>query len=152
VNRVVPSLLKTGQYNHPYLGINGTSLQPAIAQSMNLKTEQRGVLVEDVATGGPAAKAGLQGGSQQIALDGDTVTVGGDVIVSVDGHAVNTFNDMLTYLERNTSPGQSVTLGILRGGKAMSIQLTLGARPASGLSGIIPGAFNAPSSSLTTSE
>jgi S1-C subfamily serine protease len=55
--------------------------------------------------------------------------VGGDVITVIDSQPVKTFNDLVAYLARSTSVGQSVTLTILRGGQAQSIQLTLAARP-----------------------
>ena len=143
VNRVVPSLIQSGHYDHPYLGISGATMQPALAKAMGLDANQRGVLVSDVTASGPAAKAGIQGGNQQATLDGNAVTVGGDVIVSVDGQTVNTFDDLITYLERNTTPGQKITLGIVRGGKTMSVEVTLGARPSSALGSMVPSSFSA---------
>jgi S1-C subfamily serine protease len=57
------------------------------------------------------------------------VEVGGDVITAIDGTPVLSFDDLLIYLSLNTSPGQTVTLTILRGGETLDVQVTLVARP-----------------------
>ena len=129
VQKVVPALISTGHYDHPYLGISGTDLTPDLAKAMNLNASQRGALVVDVTAGGPAAKAGLLGSTQQTQINGVSVPVGGDVIIAVDGQPVQQFDDMLSYLARNTDVGQKITLTILRNGKQMAVDLTLGARP-----------------------
>jgi 2-alkenal reductase len=55
--------------------------------------------------------------------------VGGDVITAIDGQPVKTFDDMLVYLTLQTSPGQEVTLTILRNGQYQDVTLQLGTRP-----------------------
>jgi serine protease Do len=129
VQKVVPALIKTGHYDHPYLGISGMDLTPDLATAMNLKADQQGALVVTVTTGGPADKAGLRGSDRQTQINGVSVPVGGDVIVAIDGQPVQQFNDMLSYLARHTEVGQKVTLTILRDGKEMTVDLTLAARP-----------------------
>ena len=129
VQKVVPALIKTGHYDHPYLGISGTDLTPDLATAMNLKADQTGALVVTVTTGGPADKAGLRGSDQQAQINGVSVPLGGDVIVAIDGQPVRQFNDMLSYLARNTEVGQTITLTVLRDGKEMTVDLTLAARP-----------------------
>jgi serine protease Do len=130
VQKVVPALIKTGHYDHPYLGISGMDLTPDLAKAMNLSADQTGALVVSVTAGGPADKAGLQGSDQETQINGVSVPVGGDVIVAIDGQPVRQFNDMLSYLARNTEVGQTVTLTVLRDGKEMTVDVTLGARPA----------------------
>jgi serine protease Do len=129
VSKVVPSLISTGSYEHPYVGISGTTLTPDLAQAMNLPANQRGALVVTVVSGGPAATAGLQGSNNQVDVNGFTAEVGGDVIIAIDGHTVNTFDDLNAYLADSTSVGQTVTLTILRNGNQQTINLTLGSRP-----------------------
>jgi serine protease Do len=129
VQKVVPALIKTGHYDHPYLGISGTSLVPDLAKAMNLPSDQRGALVVTVTTGGPADKAGLRGSSQQTQINGTSVPVGGDVIVAIDGQPVQEFDDLLSYLARNTEVGQKVTLTVLRDGQEVTVGVTLAARP-----------------------
>jgi S1-C subfamily serine protease len=129
VKQVVPVLISTGHYTHPYLGISGTSLSPALAQAMNLDATQRGALVMDVTSGGPADKAGLKGSTQPATVNGQQAHVGGDVITAVDKAPVKTFDDVVAYLETSTKVGQTLTLTILRGGQQQSVQVTLAARP-----------------------
>lgn len=131
VKKVVPSLISTGSYQEPWLGIGGTDVVPQIATAMNLNSDQRGVLVEQVTSGSPAVAAGIQAGSQTIDVNGTQLVVGGDIIVSVNGQAVKSFNDLITYLASNTSVGQKITLGILRNGKPTTVDVTLAARPSS---------------------
>lgn len=131
VMKVVPALITQGRYQHPWLGISGTSLVPPLARAMDLPAEQRGVLVASVTSGSPADEAGLRGSNRQASIDGLQVSVGGDVIVAIDGEEVRTFEQMVSYLARNTSVGQTVSLTILRDGQRQDLPLTLGARPGS---------------------
>ena len=126
--KVVPVLIKTGHFDHPYLGISGGTLAPALAQAMNLKADQRGALVGSVTRGGPAEKAGLRGSTQPATIDGQSVNVGGDVIIAFNGTPVKTFDDLVAYLAR-LDVSQTVTLTILRDGKEQTIQVTLAPRP-----------------------
>jgi serine protease Do len=129
VQKVVPALIETGHYDQPWIGISGTSLVPDLATAMGLQSDQRGILVVDVTAGSPADKAGLQGRTQQVTINGQTATVGGDVIVGVDGQPVKSFEDLVAYLANSTEVGQTITLSVLRDGKETQIDLTLAARP-----------------------
>jgi serine protease Do len=129
VQKVVPNLIATGQYEHPYLGITIGTLTPDFNQEMNLAADQHGALVIDVAPGSPADKAGLHGSDRQVELDGRTLRVGGDVIVAIDGQPVNSSDDIITYLARHKEVGQTVTLDVLREGLEQSLEVTLTARP-----------------------
>jgi len=135
VSQVVPSLIKAGKYQAPYLGISGITLGSDLAVANKLDANTRGVLVADVSSGGPADKAGLQGSTTSTTVDGLPTAIGGDVIVSVDGQAVKQFDDLLSYLFRHTAVGQKVTLGVLRGGKNATVTITLGARPTTNAGG-----------------
>jgi 2-alkenal reductase len=129
VKTVVTSLVQTGQYQHPWIGISGTSLTYDLAQAMNLDPQQKGALIVDVASNGPAAKAGLRGSSQQATINGQQVPVGGDVITAINGKAVKSFEDLASILFNSTQAGQSITLTILRNGQTKSVSLTLGVLP-----------------------
>jgi 2-alkenal reductase len=132
VQKVVPSLIKSGSYNHPWMGISGATLTPELIQANNLNENQQGVLVADVTPNSPAARAGLVGSSNQTTIDGQPYPVGGDVIVAVNGQTVKTFEEIVSYLFENTQPGQKITLTVLRNGLQKTIPLTLGVLPASG--------------------
>jgi S1-C subfamily serine protease len=130
VSRVVPQLISTGTYQHPYLGVTIASMTPDVATAMKLNAGQRGALVVDIASGGPAEKAGLQGSNGQTTIAGQAVQIGGDVIVAVNGQTIKSSDDLIAYLADNTNVGQKVTLTILRGGAQKSVDVTLAARPA----------------------
>jgi serine protease Do len=129
VQKVVPSLIQTGTYQHPWIGIEGTTVTPDLAAADNLPSGQQGVLVITVTPNSPASKAGLQGGTQTQTLNGNQVSLGGDVITAVDGQAVTRFEDLTSYLLNNAKVGQTVNLTILRNGQQMNVQLTLGVLP-----------------------
>ena len=129
VKRIVPSLITKGHFDHPWVGISGHTLTSEEAKAMDLPAKQRGALVIEVLKGSPADKAGLKGSSREVTIWGEKDIVGGDVIIAVDGHPVKRFDDLLVYLEYNTSPGDTVTLTVLRNGKKKEIKLTLGKRP-----------------------
>ena len=128
VQRVVPALITDGRYTWPWLGVVGTDVTPLLVDAMNLPVEQGAYLVE-IVEGGPSSKAGLVGASGQETVDGRLVSVGGDVVTAVDGRPVLTFDDLLVYVALQTSPGQTVTLTILRDGKTMDVNVTLEPRP-----------------------
>jgi serine protease Do len=129
VAKVVPALIADGSYTHAWLGISGTTLTPDVAQAMNLDENQRGALVITVQEDGPAGKAGLQGSSSQITVDGQDLPTGGDVIVAFDGNTVNTFDDLVANLAQ-LSAGQKVQVTVIRAGKTQDLTVTLGERPA----------------------
>lgn len=131
VQRVVPVLIEEGAYEHPWLGISGTSLTPDLASGMDMSPTQRGALVMEVTPDGPADKAGIRGSDRQITIDGLPVRVGGDIIISFDDRPVRDFDDLIAYLARYTSINQKITITVLRDGEEKDIDVTLGARPGS---------------------
>ena len=128
MTKVVPSLITTGSFKHPWLGVAGRDMTPGIAERLGLK-EPRGFLVMDVVAGSPAEKAGTKSGSQDATIDGVPVKLGGDVIVGVDNKTVRKIDDILVYLQREKSVGDNLQLTILRDGKEIQITAVLGARP-----------------------
>jgi len=128
VKREIGDLIGTGSYKHPWLGISALEVSIPIAEELGLEKPQ-GILVVDVVEDSPADKAGLRGGDEEVVVEGQLVTVGGDVITEVDGMQVRTMTDLVVYLERNTSPGDSVELGIIRDGQRHTLNVTLGERP-----------------------
>lgn len=129
VSQVVPELIAHGTYEHPWLGISGGTLTSDLREAMGLDEAQRGVLVATVSSDSPADHAGMRGSSREAEIDGQQVLVGGDIIVSVDGRAINTFDDLLGFISNDASVGQTVTFGVLRDGKTISLDVTLAARP-----------------------
>jgi len=128
VRRVVPELIANGVYDHPWLGFWGTDVVPQIAAAMNLP-EAKGALVIEVMQNGPAANAGLRGGTREIEVFGRPVTIGGDVIIRIDDTEVRRFDDILVYLSRKGTVGQQVQLTIIRDGETHTLPVTLEKRP-----------------------
>ena len=119
---VVPQLIGGGSVSHPWLGISGGELNAALAESLNLDRDQRGIALGDVIAGGPSEAAGLQAADPATGL-------GGDVIVGIDDQEVREFDDLLSYIVSKTAVGQTVDLHILRDGEQMTVAVTLGERP-----------------------
>ena len=130
VQRTVPYLIKNGSYDWPWLGVRGSSLDLGLIQAMNIPFEKAAYLWQ-ILPGGPAEKAGLVGASKTVESDGRPVDVGGDVVTAIDGHPVESFDDLLVYVSLNGVPGQEVTLKIWREGAYQDVKVTLEKRPAS---------------------
>jgi S1-C subfamily serine protease len=127
VKRIVPYLIRDGKYEYPYLGISSRSdLTLADIEAIGLNT-YTGAYVVDVVPGGPADQAGIRGGSQL--TNDENLPAGGDVITAIDGQPIATFDELLSYLTTNKSPGDTVVLTVLRDGQSMDITVTLGTRP-----------------------
>ncbi len=128
VKRVVPELIARGRYDHPWLGVSGYSITPRLARELDLPAE-RGVLIGDVDANGPAARAGLRGGSRQVVVDGTPFIVGGDMVIAIDGRPVKSMDDIIAYLEEERQVGDVVRLTVLRAGQEREITVRLAARP-----------------------
>ncbi len=128
VKEVATSLIKTGQFEHPWLGLSGTSLTPELNQAMHLKAGQEGALIVNVTPGGPAAKANLLGSTQQATILGQQVSVGGDVIVALNGQTIKSFDNLINDMAM-MQVGQKVTLTVLHNGQTKNVEITLTARP-----------------------
>jgi len=110
----IPSLFQFGDYlQHSYLGVVGTDMDYETAQSIKTNTTY-GWLVSQVVQGGPAAKAGVQVN---------------DIIIGINGTRIINGDEMESYIEANTLPGQTVILTLVRGNKTLSLPLVLGIRP-----------------------
>ena len=138
VQRVVPALIKTGTYEHSYLGIEGGTYTKAWVQALGFPADAKGVYVLNVIAEGPAAKAGLRAGTDDtdILLGTDSFNQpaylqrGGDLITAINGQPLTKMDDLLIYLEEHTSPGDKVQLTVLRdGNRQQTITVTLGKRP-----------------------
>lgn len=104
VNRVVDQLLAKGQITRGYLGVG---LQP-----VQLPKTGRGLLVAMVDPSGPAEKAGV---------------MVGDIIVAVAGKPLKDSAQLQVALDPE-QVGTTIQLGILRGGNALDLSLTVAER------------------------
>ncbi|HVM72842.1 MAG TPA: trypsin-like peptidase domain-containing protein [Anaerolineales bacterium] len=129
VKRVIPQLIKNGKFAYPYLGLSlQDNLPLAVIDALGLKSST-GVYVAAVVAGGPGDKAGIKAGTTTTSYQ--NLNAGGDLIIAVDGQNVITEDDLMRYLLLNKSPGDTITLTVLRGDQKVDIKLVLGTRPAS---------------------
>lgn len=122
--RVADDLITKGRVRRATLGVEGRALWPGLAEALNLSVE-KGILVERVNAGGPAAQAGIRGGTKSVLAGLQELRIGGDVLVAVDGKPITSQMDLNLLLNR-AWPGDTVTLTIIRDGKKMEVTLKLG--------------------------
>ncbi|HSD03705.1 MAG TPA: trypsin-like peptidase domain-containing protein [Gaiellales bacterium] len=123
VSQIARQLISSGHAEHTYLGIKGTPITPDLQQAINLPVGY-GVLVGQVIPGSPADMAGIRGGSTTATIGGQEMTLGGDIITSIDGHRITSFANLAGPIAAKHA-GDTVTLGILRDGKSMTLSVTL---------------------------
>lgn len=105
-------LIESGQVKRGLLGIRGSEMTSDLAKAFKLDS-QRGAFVNEVLPDSGAAKAGIKSG---------------DVVVSLEGQTLSSFAELRAKVG-SLGPGAVVKLGILRGGKPMDVNVTLGASP-----------------------
>lgn len=122
ISRVVPQLIEFGKVIRASLGIDLTWDSP------------EGLAIATVSAGGAAEKAGLQGIRlvvRRFRQGGITYNVrqrdfdNADRIVAVDSFKIRDYDDLNSAIE-DKKPGEKVTVRILRGGKLMDVEVTLG--------------------------
>jgi S1-C subfamily serine protease len=120
---------ETDEVGRVWLGIQGLTVSPEVAQAMQFSEDQRGVLVEQVMHKSPADHAGIRGGYKPMIIQGERVLVGGDVLVAVDEQPLTQMDDLRAFIQQ-AQPGQKITVSLLRHGKPMRVVVTLTAPPA----------------------
>ncbi len=105
---VMTSLIEHGHVARGYLGVRIQNVTPALAEEFKLK-ENRGALIGDVESDGPAAKAGFKPG---------------DVVVNYNGKKVAD-SRRLQLAVADTKPGTQVPVTILREGKEKNLTVTV---------------------------
>ncbi len=126
---VADQIEKDGKVEHAYLGISGGTITPDISKALNLPVEE-GVLVADAVKGGPAARAGIEGGNTEATIEGASVTLGGDIITELDGKKIAGMDELIAIVD-GKKPGDDVEVTLLRGGDTKTVTVTLANRPAS---------------------
>jgi S1-C subfamily serine protease len=119
--RELSSLVTSGSYNeHPSIDATGTDMNYQIAQAMGTSITY-GWLVESVST-----QNGLKGGTTQTSVLGSTIVTGGDVIIAINGARITNTDDLLSYLEQHTLPGQTVNFTVIRNGEPQTVSVSIG--------------------------
>jgi serine protease Do len=110
--QVVSALIESGTYEHSYIGVGLVPVTQGIARERGLRNA-RGLLVRRVFPDTPA-----QGTLEQ-----------GDILVAIDGTAIESQQALSSYLELQARPGDTVTLTLRRNGSRQQVDLTVGTRP-----------------------
>jgi S1-C subfamily serine protease len=121
LKRELNSLVSSGSYDqHPSINSVGTDMNYLIAQAMGTSVTY-GWLVESVSTSN-----GLQGGNTQTTILGSRYILGGDIIIAINNQRITNADDLLSYLERNTLPGQTANFTVVRNGQTQTVSVTIG--------------------------
>jgi S1-C subfamily serine protease len=123
--KVLPALIKNGKVPHAYIGVTTAPLSPTVVHDFNLPVS-KGALVQAVEPGSPAQKAGLHAGRTTTSSG---LIAGGDVIVSVNGTAIDTPTDISNAIA-SSKPGDSIAIEFYRGRTKKSASVMLADRPA----------------------
>jgi S1-C subfamily serine protease len=129
VKHVASQLVEKGKVDRAYLGIGGTAVTPELAELFGLPVDT-GILVERVGPSTPASKAGLQGGTSDVVVAGESYSLGGDVIVAIAGERVTTLPQLRDILARH-EPGDAVRLEVYRGSRQRTVRVELERQPSS---------------------
>jgi S1-C subfamily serine protease len=121
---VINDLLTSGRVRRPALGVSTIPVDPGLADQMGLAADY-GLLIVQVVPGGAADNAGLRGGSERAFLGNMPITLGGDLIVAIDGNKVEDQQE-LAQVMNNHRAGDTVRVTIYRGKKKMDVNVTLG--------------------------
>ena len=132
--RSMEQLLATGKVAYAYVGVTSQDLTPGIARRFGYPV-QHGAVITSVRPGSPGARAGLRGGSSDRAFNGATFTYGGDVLVAVDGRAIQSASDVVRVVTERLRPGDTATFTIVRDGSRRQVRVVLADRPANPDSG-----------------
>jgi putative serine protease PepD len=124
--KVMEQLKTGGTAGQAYLGVSGQTLTADLAAALGMSVSQ-GVLVAEVASGSPAAKAGIVGGSRQVVIQDQTYMTGGDVITAIDGKAVTSAEGLVAVIGQH-KPGDAITLTVVSAGQTKQVPATLSAR------------------------
>jgi S1-C subfamily serine protease len=127
VRRSIDQLRGGDEIQYAFLGVSTQALYPQLAERLGIDAPT-GALVAEVTADGPADQAGIRAGDQELRFQGQDVTAGGDVIVSVDGQDVVQESDLAEAISEH-GPGDTVALQVLRDGETEEIDVELGERP-----------------------
>ena len=130
VRRSIEGLRDDGEVEYAYLGVASVELYPQLVERFDLPVGE-GVWLQSLSAGGPAAGAGLRGGSgPTTTFQGENYRGGGDVVTRLGGMAVRDADDLALAVMRQ-QPGERVEVEAWRDGRRRVVDVELSERPAS---------------------
>jgi S1-C subfamily serine protease len=132
VDRVIPELIRDGNYDHSYMGVNIAPVTPQVIEANDLSVSW-GVYIDNVVADGPSVGV-LEGstGNETIVANGRQLGTGGDVVYRMEGTDIPTQEALSRFLALETSPGDTIDVDVFRDGSRETVELTLGSRPSPG--------------------
>jgi len=131
----VPEIIENGYYLHAWLGIETLDLTDysiAILEEAGMDVSMdSGVLVIGIESGSPAQEAGITSGNQRLQFGPYIIPLGGDLITAINNVQVTSKQDLMVYLETETSIGDKINLTIIRDGRTQEVEITLSSQPSS---------------------
>jgi serine protease Do len=112
VRNIFAQIRKTGRVSRGDIGVHSQTITPLLAEALGVTAADAGVVLSDVAPGGPAARAGLQPGDLVLALDGKRMENGRQLRINLYTRGVN----------------DTVVLDVLRGDRKLSLRVPVGER------------------------
>lgn len=121
---VLNDLVTLGRVRRPALGVRTIPIDPDLADQMGLPADY-GLLIVQVVSGGAAEHAGLRGGNQRAYLGNVPITLGGDLIIAIDGEKIEDQQDLAQVMNKHRA-GDTVKVTFYRGKQKMDVNVTLG--------------------------
>lgn len=121
---VLDDLVHLGRVRRPEIGVQTIPIGPDLANQMGLAADS-GLLIVQVVPGSAAERAGLHAGTERAYLGNLPITLGGDLIVAIDGQQIEDQQD-LSHVMQNHRAGDTVTVTVYRGKKRLDIKVVLG--------------------------
>jgi len=126
--RSMRELIGSGSVHYAWIGVSTATVTSSIAREEGLPIGY-GAAVQGVVEGSPAARAGLRGGNEDVYVDGEAFSAGGDIVIAIDGTPVRSTEDLVRIVVAGMAPGQTAKFTIIRDGRRLLVPVTLGERP-----------------------
>jgi S1-C subfamily serine protease len=121
---VLNDLVTLGRVRRPELGVQTIPIGPELADQMGLPVDF-GLLIVKVLPGRAAERAGLRAGNERAYIGNIPITLGGDLIIAIDGENVQDQQDLAQVMNAHRA-GDTVKVTIYRGKQKMDVNVTLG--------------------------
>ncbi|MGZ4289940.1 MAG: S1C family serine protease [Gaiellaceae bacterium] len=126
VRDIAGQIIANGKAQHAFLGLSAAAVTPQLKQLFNLPTAS-GLLVQQVDKGTAAQKAGIEGGSASVVVEGESYKIGGDVITKIDGRPVSEVEQLFSAVQRK-HPGDKLSVELWHHGSKRTVTVKLGVR------------------------
>ena len=125
MKKIIPTLIESGSYDHPWLGISGMTLTKELSKKLNLPENYKGVIVNQVIKESPAEDAGLK----EALYSASGLVKNADIIIAIDDHEIQQMSDLIVYLSENKNVNDPLQITVNRDGQILTLNTVLAERP-----------------------